>query len=391
MAPCVSPFRMKFEREEAPDHQEQKNTEKTFSEAMNVENDPDLSWLVPVPTFVANAPPEEPPVIEGLLHPGEVMFLASQPNQGKTLCTFEMARGVAHGGGVFGGRFQARQGRVLIIEQEHRVSALVARLRRADLEDNANVRIAHRSEFMLHKPREIAKLGRALQKWKPLLCILDPLADLHDADENNKQEMGRVLIKMWKLVAMSPQTAFAYCHHENKASGQAGGSSNLGSMRGSGSLGGKVDVAFSVKTKSKEGSKLSIELTQTKNRDGAMLNPITFSYDFNQEGAAAWSASGEATAGATRDAGPSLRQLVFDAIKEHGSFPSIEALRVKIGRRKGDVSAVLNQLKAERKVINSRSGGWRLAKALPDADPGNDEAEDGASKPSSSSGDLSER
>lgn len=358
--------------------------EKTSGEGVDFKNDPDLSWLVPVPEFVANVPSEQPPVITELIHPGDVMILASAPNQGKTLCIFEMVRGVAHGGEAFGGRFHARKGRVVIIEQEHRAAALAKRLKRAALEDKANVRIAWRSTFALDNPREVKKLGSALQKWKPSLCVLDPLADLHEVDENNKQEMGKVLKAMWKLVAMSPQTAFVYTHHDNKGSTQSEGRPTVYSMRGSSSLGGKVDLAFSVKSKSEVDSKLSITLTQTKNRDGAILRPLTFIYDFDQIGAAAWSVDGEEAPGTNRNAGPSLRQLVLNALKQHGSFPSVEALRVKIGRRKGDVSDVLNRLKIEEIVVNSRSDGWRLVKALPDANAANDNSEGGVSGSGSS-------
>jgi biotin operon repressor len=368
---------------------QQETPEKTSGEGVDVENDPELSWLVPVPTFVANAPSEQPPVITGLIHPGDVMILASAPNQGKTLCIFEMARGVAHGGEAFGGRFHARQGRVVIIEQEHRAAALAERLKRAALEDKTNVRLAWRSTFALDNPREVKKLGSALQKWKPSLCVLDPLADLHEVDENNKQEMGRVLKAMWKLVAMSPQTAFVYTHHDNKGSTQSEGRPTVYSMRGSSSLGGKVDVAFSVKSKSEVDSRLSITLTQTKNRDGAILRPLTFIYDFGQLGAAAWSVNGEEAPRTNRDAGPSLRQLVFDALKERGSFRSIDEVATAIGRRKAAVNTVLQELKTEGIIVNSRSGGWKLTKALPGVDVANDNTEN-AAPGSSSSGSYSE-
>lgn len=96
----------------------------------------------------------------------------------------------------------------------------------------------------LATPRGIAAITRQLDLMKPGpdLIILDPLRQLHGADENDATEMSNV-VRNVRFLMQSYHSACLLIHHTKKASGEASvDESNPASSRGSSALFGSADL-----------------------------------------------------------------------------------------------------------------------------------------------------
>jgi hypothetical protein len=323
------------------------------------ERDPDLEGVEPADEFVRKTPDPPPPLIQGIIHPGEVGFISGAPNGGKTYLAMELMRAVTTGTTALG-RFTAQQGNVVFLEAEGQRHFLKQRLIATGLAGAKNLHIKHRSQFSFGKRADVDQLARTLKLLKADLLVVDPLASYHDADENSFKEMGAVVKEIQRLATECPKTAFLYLHHDNKG-GQQGETNrrrqpSLAALRGHSVLAGAIDVAFAVAKDSSTHSKLELTLSPTKLRDAAFPDPQKFIRDFTKVGAAAWSLVGDSNSPAHKE--KSLRQRILDALGEYGPFPSLDALAKQLQLRAAQVREAVDELMQEEppKVIRTKHG-----------------------------------
>ncbi len=338
---------------------------KQSSGAAEAESASRLPWIQQGDEFIRNAPPRPPPIIDRVLNEGEIGVISGPPNALKTQICAEFTRAVVLGDHVFG-KYPARKGRVLFIEAESPVYAFAERLRSAGLEGRKGFYVGHEPNLSFEREQSVDALGAALEELKIDLCVVDTLPSFHDADENNKKEMSPILKRLKSLTKMSPRTAFLYVHHDHKGTWgdqQRTPKPSMADARGSGALVGMVDVLFSVRPKREKSgpSKVAITFTQTKNRDGPILRPLTLIRDFTKVGADAWCVEGEGGSGTNED-GEDLRQRVLDAftVKDASgnfvTYRSIPEIATAVGRRKKDVRVVLDALLKDGLVLRARKG-----------------------------------
>lgn len=144
------------------------------------------------------------------------------------------------------GHFQVRRcGPVLVYLAEDAAHAVRERLvalchhRRVAFEQ-LEVRVITAPSLRLDVELDLERLDATLAQHKPVMLLLDPLVRLHRADENNAQEIARILAALRDLQRQH-NVAVVLAHHtrKNQRSQQHGQS-----LRGSGDLHAWVDSAL---------------------------------------------------------------------------------------------------------------------------------------------------
>jgi len=138
----------------------------------------------------------------------------------------------------------------VFIEEEGSREALRDRLAPflGDDASGARLDIAWRKGVRLDDPASLSRLITACKG--AALVVLDPLVELHGADENEQKEMGAVIRGINRLLSETG-AAVVILHHTKKGdSWDPGkkGSALSSDARGSGVLVGAVDTVFSVKS-----------------------------------------------------------------------------------------------------------------------------------------------
>jgi replicative DNA helicase len=135
--------------------------------------------------------------------------------------------------------FGIRGGRVLILAMEDHVKVTRRRIRRLawgmginplELE---NLRVEpNLAPFRFDQPKDLDRLRRTFDAWRPDLVYVDSLTKTHHRDENSVKEMGPVL-EAWEGLCRDYSCAVTALHHMNKPS-QTNTRGRLGNrMRGS--------------------------------------------------------------------------------------------------------------------------------------------------------------
>jgi RecA-family ATPase len=119
-----------------------------------------------------------------------------------------------------------------------------------------------------------ARLERAISEIRPDILFIEPLRHLHSKDENNSQEMAKVLMALMDL-ASTYELAVITAHHERK-SGVGDDGEAMSSARGSTTLEGALTVMENLKHVS-DGDYLDV--TWSKSRYGAKPSDIRLKWD----------------------------------------------------------------------------------------------------------------
>lgn len=161
-------------------------------------------------------------------------FVAGPPKAFKSFLTLEMAFAIATGK-QFLGRFAVpEERRVLVVQQESSLGAFQVRVRNAAerFGESHNLFILSNKSLSLEDEAQIERLEAEIERIRPALVILDPLASFISGDENSASEMGAV-IRLLRRLRDSYKTGFAVVHHSTKGTGKV--STDRGGMRMRGS------------------------------------------------------------------------------------------------------------------------------------------------------------
>jgi len=203
----------------------------------------------PLPVVLASALLETPPaqrwLIDSLWGTCDVGVIGGTPKSCKTWLGLDMAVSVASATPCLG-HFQVRRcGPALVYLAEDSAHAVRERLvalchhRRVAFE-HLDVRVITAPSLHLDLDLDLERLDATLAQHTPAMLLLDPLVRMHHADENNAQEIARILGALRELQRRH-NTAIVLTHHtrKNQRSQQHGQS-----LRGSGDLHAWVDSAL---------------------------------------------------------------------------------------------------------------------------------------------------
>jgi len=166
----------------------------------------------------ANA--EQQWLVETLWTAGGVGVVGGTPKSLKTWLALELAVSVASGTPCLG-RFQVqRKGVCLIYLAEDQPCDVRERLQhlcrhRSLALDALDVHVISEPSLRLDYDTDIARLDATLAVYKPRLLLLDPFVRLHRANENDAQDVARILASLRQLQRRH-QTAVLVVHHTRK-------------------------------------------------------------------------------------------------------------------------------------------------------------------------------
>lgn len=194
----------------------------------------DAGWLARASDLLSTpAPGPTPFLVERLIVDGAVGTILGPPKDGKTFLVLELAVAVATGSPALGRFAVPKPGPVIVILEESGLEALHRRLDQlargkglrpdalADLHFAANARVR------LDDPGWRERLLQAGRELRPRLILLDPLARLKGAvDENAQKEIGPLLDFLRDLRDASG-AAVVFVHHVGHNSSHLRGSSDL--------------------------------------------------------------------------------------------------------------------------------------------------------------------
>jgi hypothetical protein len=229
----------------------------------------DLNAPPPTPRFhtyeadeaLAPLPPMQW-VIDQLFSRGSLSLLVGAPGSFKTYIALIMAICVALGKSFL--NMATTQGGVLLIDEESGESRTKRRIREVMQGMGAGMGVPFAWTSLaclnLREVAEVTELSMLIDLKKPVLVIIDALADVAPgADENSVRDMIPVMLALRSL-ADKKQVAILVIHHANK----------MGGYRGSTAISGAVDLMLMVEKKGTD----NIEFTTEKCRD---IEPRTFS------------------------------------------------------------------------------------------------------------------
>lgn len=198
---------------------------------------------IPFSDFMAANLPASVPLIEKLLHSGEVMIVGGQPNIGKTWVVMDMMMGIASGT-TFARTFPCSQASVLFIDEEGSEGANQDRFRMLlQGRDQSGVEFPIFSKIgaglKVDTPKGRTTLSRLIERYRPGVVVLDSLVRMHGRDESNNRQMA----DFFAVIRQLKETygcAFIFTHHIRKPSGE-GKEDPTWILRGAGDIQGYPD------------------------------------------------------------------------------------------------------------------------------------------------------
>lgn len=195
-------------------------------------------------------PPAAPNSLWGPVYEGDIDILHSSEKMGKTMIGLNLAIAGARGDAEYLG-FAIREGgfRTLLINGEVHRGVLAKRVRLIQAA-GSTPRIRERFQYNKHhmalsSPEVWAQLTAMVEAWKPDLLILDPLADVFDADENSNTDMNKEFKKL-KALRKRFGCTILLIHHDGKASETNSGRAPHQRMRGANIIAAATDTIVSM-------------------------------------------------------------------------------------------------------------------------------------------------
>jgi len=199
-------------------------------------------------------------LIETLWTQCAVGLVGGTPKSLKTWLALELAVSVASGTACLGRFAVKHKGLALIYLAEDQPCDV--RLRLQNLCEHRDVAMNQLDVLAITEPclrlddeRDIERLDATLHQYKPTLLLLDPFVRLHRANENDAQEVARILASLRQL-QRKHHSAIIVVHHtrKNQRSGQHGQA-----LRGSGDFHAWADCALYLNHTSYNALQMTIE------------------------------------------------------------------------------------------------------------------------------------
>ena len=205
----------------------------------------DTNIFLPAHAFVNQIREDIDWRVERIIETGTSGFIQAPPGSAKSFLAAQLAVSLASGERFFG--MKVKQSRVALVSREDHSGTTASRIRRIEIgmgidpgwtHVGDNLWVSTRAQvkhLMLDNPHDLATLIKNLQRQKTEFLILDVLAVLHGADENDNTEMRSVL-KRVETIRDEVGCDVCIIHHSKKNPEGGARLKDLG--RGASSIGG---------------------------------------------------------------------------------------------------------------------------------------------------------
>ena len=230
--------------------------------------------------------------IHGLLAEKSVGVIAGEPKTSKTWALLEMAMAVATGKKAFG-EFKTERARpVVLFLAEDSEPSMRTRLRAMAVgrgakpeEACALIHLACRDRLSL--PSQRARFIASLPEGDVGFIGIDPLRDVHSAEENDSGPMAEVMGALRDIRDVSGASV-VFTHHTAKQNGDSGERRPGQRMRGSSAIHGAIDAGFYMRLENEpDGSRWENKVeVEVKAGRGAGVFKITLTVEDDDNGEA---------------------------------------------------------------------------------------------------------
>jgi hypothetical protein len=316
------------------------------------------------PNFGEDAPPAVPEIIEELLPEAHIALLGGKRASFKSWVGCYLALVLATGARAFG-QFQARQSKVLLIDEENGPEELERRLWKlarglGQKPEPGMLKVVSLWGFSFADERKLAMLEHCLAQEHPKIVVFDVLASvLGGLEENDAAAIRDFFSRRILPLAAKYGCCFIFLHHLRKS--QPFTRDELDEFRGSSELVNVSDVIWVVRKQ--EGDKL--EFKPLKNRRGGLVEPFIVEVEEDAEtsglrfiygGSALESAAAVET----------CQEALLEWFGEHEDETMktaiiLEAMRAK-GYTKSTIDRALATLVGTGALVKPKRGFYRLGK-----------------------------
>lgn len=223
--------------------------------------------------------PEPEWLVEDILPKGYVVVLSGPPKSGKGLLTLDMIASIAEGSSFLSK--SVAQGPVMYVSAEEPLGEVKVRFLNRIGDEGVDLPIhilpvdgTFTQSLKIENSTDVAKLTMAIRRVKPVLIVFDVLRMMNDLEENDSDDMSRIMNEIRKL-ARSSGAAIVVSHHMNKN----------GVQRGSNAIAGGADITIDLTPNAGSDGSLSASFTAK----GRSVPPISLSIRF--DGEARWIAT----------------------------------------------------------------------------------------------------
>lgn len=195
---------------------------------------------------------DTPWLVRGLVTEGDVFCVAGEPKTSKTWAVMELAMAIATRTRAFGEFYvpgQARRVALFLVEDKaratrNRLRALAAGRGMDPKTATENLFVENLVSLNLRDLADLANIVASVRALGPIAAlVLDPMRDLHDAEENDSKEMKSVMASI-RILRSVLGCAVVFTHHMNKESKEKATDRPAHRMRGSTVIHGAIDAGL---------------------------------------------------------------------------------------------------------------------------------------------------
>lgn len=200
-------------------------------------------------------------VVDGILPTGSFTLLTAREKAGKSLLAVDLCCSVALGESFLGR--ETKQGPVLFVPAEDNIRDVKARVaarlngRRDGTLETFSWQAFGEEPLRIDKIESLARLLKTIDDIQPILVCLDPMRELHTAQENDSDDMSP-LLRPLRDMAHLRNFALMMNHHMSRA----------GTSRGSTAIRAAVDQEWAFKRDDDESTWESLPTAGTIRVDG---------------------------------------------------------------------------------------------------------------------------
>ncbi len=235
-----------------------------------------------------------PWLIRGIMGSDALFCISGDPKASKTFALLEMAISVASQTNFLGHFSIQKHGACALFLNEDieasvktRAKALWAGRDLPGEYDTDLIRVISRADLDLGNPLHVAGLiaDVCCMEPRPVLLGLDPLRNLHTAEENDSTEMATVMGTL-RAIRDLCGCAVVFVHHSSKK-GTGDTRSGGNRLRGSSTIYGAIDGLLSFEETENESARISnVSVTVTKHGRGAGTFRLALDIDDDKDGVA---------------------------------------------------------------------------------------------------------
>lgn len=230
-------------------------------------------------------------MVEGLLERGANGVIVAEPKVGKSWVAIDLALSLAMGSDFLDYRVRMPI-RTAILSREDNPGLTQWRMKHlmrgkhkpqtVDIDQTLMVNTrAQMPQFSLMNDVHMDEISRALEAFRPEICLLDVFKVMHPADENDNTEMQKVMERL-SLIQSRVGCSIGLVHHSRKASEGKEESLAL-RMRGAGAIAGWAEWIIGLTRVRSSDEELNIRKMESISKAAEESTPVFFAIEASDD------------------------------------------------------------------------------------------------------------